>query len=73
MLRHCIDAGITSQLLDCDQCAIFLKLRVMRRLKKKTGPRRHILNVDHQLNSQMSFLMSKVIYQLSIILNTLVA
>ena len=35
MLRHCIDAGITSQLLDCDHCAIFLKLRVMRRLKRK--------------------------------------
>ena len=48
MIQRCIDAGVTSQLLDSDHCAIFLKLRVMRRIKRKTEPCKDILNLDHQ-------------------------
>ena len=48
MFSRCIAATITSQLLDSDHCVIFLKLRVMRRLKRKTKPRQHNLNLDHK-------------------------
>ena len=48
MLHRCIDARITSQLLDSDHCATFLKLRVTRRSKRKTDPHQNILNLDHQ-------------------------
>ena len=60
MLHRCIDAGITSQLLDSDHCAIFLKLRVMRLLKRKIQPHQHILNLDHQ---KLSNLISDRIYE----------
>ena len=39
---------VLHQLLDGDHCAIFLKLQVMRHLKRKTEPNQHILNLDHQ-------------------------
>ena len=54
MLCSCIDAGITSQLFDCDHCVLFLKLGVLKRLKRKTGPCQHgprkldQANSDHQ-------------------------
>ena len=54
MLCSCIDADITSQLFDCDHCVLFLKLGVMKRLKRKTGPCQHgprkldQANSDHQ-------------------------
>ena len=44
-----IDASITSRLLDIDHCAIFLKLRVLRRLKRKTETRQHIQNLVHHI------------------------
>ena len=47
MLHRSIDAGITSQLLNSDHYALFLKLRVMRLLERKTESRHHTLNLDH--------------------------
>ena len=48
MLHRFIDAVIRSQLLDSDHCAMFLNLQVMGRLKRKTEPRQHTLNLNHK-------------------------
>ena len=48
MHHRCIDAGITSQMLDSGHCAILLKLQVMSCLKRKAEPRQQNLNLDHQ-------------------------
>ena len=68
MLHCCIDAGITSQLLDGDHCAIFLKLLVMRCLKRKTELCQHIQNLDHQKlsNPRIRKSLCKVICLLSL-------
>ena len=55
MLRHCIDACITSWSLDSDYSTVFLKLQVLRRLNRKTKPHQHILNLDHQKLSNPDF------------------
>ena len=55
MFHRCIDAGVTSPILDSDHCAIYLKLRVMKRLKKKTNPRQRMLNFDHSKLSEPYF------------------
>ena len=48
MFHRCIDAGTTAQLVDSDHRAIFVKIRVMRRLKKKTNQRQRLLNLDYE-------------------------
>ena len=47
MFVRCIDAGITSPLLDSDHNATFVTLRVMKRLKKKNDNRQRLLALDH--------------------------
>ena len=41
------DASVTEPILYSDHRAISLKLRVMKRLKKKTECRQKIINLDH--------------------------
>ena len=46
-MRHRIrDAGVTACLLDSDHRAIFIKLKIMKRLKKKSDPRSKMTNLD---------------------------
>ena len=47
MFVRCIDAGITSPLLDSDHNATFLTLRLMKRLKKKSDNRHRLIALDH--------------------------
>lgn len=47
MFHRVTDAGVAPQILDSDHRAISLKLRVMKRLKKKTEPRQKMINLDH--------------------------
>lgn len=47
MFVRCIDAGITSPLLDSDHNATFVTLRLMKRLKKKNDNRQRLLALDH--------------------------
>ena len=47
MAHRVIDSGVTSPVLDSDHQAVFLKLRVMKRLKKKTEPRQRMINLDY--------------------------
>ena len=45
------DAGITACILDSDHRALFIKLKVMKRLKKKPDPRRKMINLDSSVLS----------------------
>ena len=47
MAHRTTDTGVTSPVLDSDHQAVFLKLRVMKRLKKKTEPRQRMINLDY--------------------------
>ena len=47
MFHRVTDACVTVPILDSDHCAISIKIRVMKRLKKKTEPRRIMTNLDH--------------------------
>ena len=47
MFHRVIDAGLTPQLLDSDHYAIFMKLRIMKRLKKNTQAHSRMLNLDY--------------------------
>ena len=47
MSHRVMDAGVTSPILDSDHRAICCKLRVMKRLKKKTEPRQRMTNLDY--------------------------
>ena len=47
MSHRITDSGVSSPVIDSDHQAVFLKLRVMKRLKKKTEPRRRMLHLDH--------------------------
>ena len=47
MFHRFIDAGLTPQLLDSDHYAIFMKLRIMKRLKKNTQAHSRMLNLDY--------------------------
>ena len=47
MAHRVLDAGVTFNLIDSDHQAIFIKLRVMKRLRKKTEPRQRMINLDH--------------------------
>ena len=49
MFNRVIDAGLTPQLLDSDHYAIFMKLRIMKRLKKNTQTRSRMLNLDYSI------------------------
>lgn len=49
MSPRIIDASLTQPVIDSDHCAIFIKLRVMKRLKRKTNPRQRLLNLDYSL------------------------
>ena len=49
MFHRVIDAGLTPQLLDSDHYAIFMKLRIMKRLKKNTQTRSRMLNLDYSI------------------------
>jgi len=46
MSHRVSDTGITSCLLDSDHQALFIKVRVMKRLKKKPEPHQKMLNLD---------------------------
>ena len=47
MAHRTTDTGVTSPVLDSDHQAVFLKFRVMKRLKKKTEPRQRMINLDY--------------------------
>ena len=49
MFHRIVDAGTTKQVIDSDHGAIMIKLRIMKRLKKKTSPRKRLLNLDYTL------------------------
>ena len=55
MFHRIIDAGWTLQLLDSHHYPIFMKLRIMKRLKKNTQSRSRMLNLDYSiLNSHQN-------------------
>ena len=47
MFHRIADAGTTKQVIDSDHGAIMIKLRIMKRLKKKSTPRNRLLNLDY--------------------------
>jgi len=47
MLHRCTDAGIAPQLLDSDHRTVFIKLRVMKRLRRKSDPRQLMCRLDY--------------------------
>ena len=49
MFHRISDAGTTKQVIDSDHGAIMIKLRIMKRLKKKSTPRNRLLNLDYTL------------------------
>ena len=49
MFHRVIDAGLTPQLLDSDHYAIFMRLRIMKRLKKNTQTRSRMLNINYSI------------------------
>ena len=49
MFHRFIDARCTPQLLDSDHYAIFMKLSIMKRLKKNTKTRSGMLNLDYSI------------------------
>ena len=49
MFHRIVDAGSTKQVIDSDHGAIMIKLRIMKRLKKKSTPRNRLLNLDYTL------------------------
>ena len=51
MFHRITDAGLTPQLLDSDHCAIFVKLRIMKRLKRIPPNRSRMLNRDYSILS----------------------
>ncbi|XP_066924694.1 uncharacterized protein [Clytia hemisphaerica] len=48
------DAGITASLLDSDHMALFIKLKLMKRLKKKSEPRQKMINLDLSVLSNVT-------------------
>ena len=54
MSHRVTDASATEPILYSDHRAISLKLRVMKRLKKKTEHRQKIINLDHTKLSDLS-------------------
>ena len=49
MFHRVRNAGLTPQLLDSDHYAIFMKLRIMKQLKKDTQTRSRMLNLDYSI------------------------
>ena len=49
MFHRVIDAGLTPRLLDSHHYAIFMKLRIMKRLKKNTKTRLRMLNIGYSI------------------------
>ena len=47
MAHRITDSGITTPLIDSDHRAIFMKIRIMKRLHKKIEPRQKVLCLDH--------------------------
>ena len=47
MFHRIADAGTTKQVIDSDHGAIMIKLRIMKRLEKKSTPRNRLLNLDY--------------------------
>lgn len=47
MAYRVTNAGTTLSLIDSDHRAIFLKLRIMKRLQKKIEPRQKMMSLDH--------------------------
>ena len=49
MFHRVIGAELAPQLLDSDHYAIFMKLRIMKRLNKNTQTRSRRLNLDYSI------------------------